>query len=245
MRAHLAKLPFSKLPFWDWSGEKTPLFVMIATAFHSRRSTMEVLCRHPWSSSTPIWGTHLHVPPSAHKKDIGHRGGSIPTTTRGCSPTPNFFQKSFRNPNPYWSRKKYGSTPPICTAARPPFVSLGLPGFQALKKGKPNSTPPICTALRLPFVRQYASHLYGSTFEKILHTGGWGHQKSAGKVPKIITSHDVLEPLKQVLSTSRDVIISGQICGSKLQRVFTLGDGCWLPPKKVPDSFSLLTKKLF
>ena len=30
---------------------------------------------------------------------------------------------------------------------------------------------------------------------------------------------------------SRDVIISGQICGSrsKLQRVFTVGDGCWPP----------------
>ena len=50
-------------------------------------------------------------------------------------------------------------------------------------------------------------------------------------MPKNITSHDVLEPLKQVLSASRDVIISGQICGSKLQRVFTLGDGCWLPTK--------------
>ena len=27
------------------------------------------------------------------------------------------------------------------------------------------------------------------------------------------------------------MFISGQICGSKLQRVFTLGDGCWLPIK--------------
>ena len=44
----------------------------------------------------------------------------------------------------------------------------------------------------------------------------------------MITSHDVLEPLKQVLSASRDVIVSGQICGSKLQKVFTLGDRCWL-----------------
>ena len=48
----------------------------------------------------------------------------------------------------------------------------------------------------------------------------------------MITSHDdVLEPLKQVLSASLDVIISGQIRGSKLQRVFTSGDGCWLPIK--------------
>ena len=45
---------------------------------------------------------------------------------------------------------------------------------------------------------------------------------------KLITSHDVLEPLKQALA-SRAMIISGQICGSKLQRVFTLGDRCWLP----------------
>ena len=48
-------------------------------------------------------------------------------------------------------------------------------------------------------------------------------------MPKIITSHEVLEPLKQALLASRDVIISDQIRGSKLQRVFTLGDGCWLP----------------
>ena len=83
-------------------------------------------------------------------------------------------QKSFGNPNPYWSRRKYGSTPPICTAVRPPFVLLDLPGGGglSLKKGKPNSTPPICTAVRLPFVRQYASHLYGNdAFEKIL--GVW------------------------------------------------------------------------
>ena len=84
-------------------------------------------------------------------------------------------QKSFGNPNPYSSRRKYSSTPPICTAVRPPFVSLDLPGFEALKKGKPNSTPPICTAVRLPFVLQYASHLYGSTFEKVLGVGVTGN----------------------------------------------------------------------
>ena len=48
-------------------------------------------------------------------------------------------------------------------------------------------------------------------------------QNLAQKMPKSITSHDVPEPLKQVLSASRDVIISGQVCGSKLQRVFTFG----------------------
>ena len=47
---------------------------------------------------------------------------------------------------------------------------------------------------------------------------------------KIISLHDVvLEPWKQALLASRDVIIFSQICVSKLQRVFTLGDGCWLP----------------
>ena len=34
--------------------------------------------------------------------------------------------------------------------------------------------PPICTAVRLPFVRQYAPHLYGSTFGKILGVGVTG-----------------------------------------------------------------------
>ena len=48
-------------------------------------------------------------------------------------------------------------------------------------------------------------------------------------MPKSISLHDVLEPLKQALLASRDVMISSQICGSNLQKVFTLGDGCWLP----------------
>ena len=48
------------------------------------------------------------------------------------------------------------------------------------------------------------------------------------KTPKIISVHDVWEPLKQVLWASRDVIISSQIFGSNVQRLFTLGDGCWL-----------------
>ena len=51
----------------------------------------------------------------------------------------------------------------------------------------------------------------------------------------MIIVHDVLEPLKQALLASRDVIISSQICGSKLQRVFTLGDGCWLPIHSAAD----------
>ena len=53
--------------------------------------------------------------------------------------------------------------------------------------------------------------------------------KFGQKMRKIISLHDVLEPLKQALLASRDVIISSQICTSNLQKVFTLGDGCWLP----------------
>ena len=53
--------------------------------------------------------------------------------------------------------------------------------------------------------------------------------KFGQKMPKISSLHDVLEPLKQALSASRDVVISSLICGSNLQKKFTLGDGCWLP----------------
>ena len=53
-------------------------------------------------------------------------------------------------------------------------------------------------------------------------------------MPKMISLHDVLEPLKQALLASRDVIISSQIRGSNLQKVFTLGDGCWLPIYRKP-----------
>ena len=38
-----------------------------------------------------------------------------------------------------------------------------------------------------------------------------------------------LEPLREALLASGDVIISSQIWGSELQRVFTLDDGCRLP----------------
>ena len=41
------------------------------------------------------------------------------------------------------------------------------------------------------------------------------------KMPRFIYLHDVLEPLKQALLASRDVIISSHICALKLQRVFT------------------------
>ena len=46
--------------------------------------------------------------------------------------------------------------------------------------------------------------------------------------------------LKQALWASRDVIISSQICVSKLQRFFKLGDGCWLP--KTPQTVTLQVK---
>ena len=59
-----------------------------------------------------------------------------------------------------YTSKLFGRTPPICIA--------GPSWLLSLQKEKPNSTPPICTAVRLPFVRQYASHWYGSTFEKVL-----------------------------------------------------------------------------
>ena len=52
---------------------------------------------------------------------------------------------------------------------------------------------------------------------------------SAQKLPETITSHDVLEPLKEALLASRDVIISSQNCGSNRRRLFTLSDACCLP----------------
>ena len=86
---------------------------------------------------------------------------------------------------------------------------------------------------------------------RILESWHWDRLKSAGSIhhvmwsfpakiwPNIAKTYHItwrpcwlLEPLKQVLSASRDVIISGQIYGSKLERVFTLGDGCWLPMKR-------------
>ena len=94
-------------------------------------------------------------------------------------------------------------TPPFA----PPFCGSQISSFFG-----------VCSALN----RQEASITWCDLFRP----------KFCQKMPKTITSHDVHEPLQQVLSASRDVIISGQICGSKLQRVFILGDGCWLPIEK-------------
>ena len=44
-------------------------------------------------------------------------------------------------------------------------------------------------------------------------------QELLGETPDMITSRDVLEPLKQALCASHDVILSSQIRGSKLQKV--------------------------
>ena len=64
------------------------------------------------------------------------------------------------------------------------------------------------------------------------------------KMPKIISLHDVLEPLNQALLASRDVVNSGRICGSTLQKVFTLGDGCWLPKNRFGHFFTLFPSGL-
>ena len=53
-------------------------------------------------------------------------------------------------------------------------------------------------------------------------------QGNAPKTPELIISHGILEPLKQELLASRNVVFSSQIHGSKLQRVFALCDECWL-----------------
>ena len=77
----------------------------------------------------------------------------------------------FRKPQPLqlvekvrqYTSNLYGSTPPICIAV--------LSWLLSFEEGKRCNTPPICTAVRLPFVRQYAPHLYGNTFGKILGVG--------------------------------------------------------------------------
>ena len=70
-------------------------------------------------------------------------------------------QKSFRNPNPYWSRRKYGNTPPLCTAVHPPFCIvvpcwlLSLEDTETQQYTSHFHCSPICTAVCLPKVRQY------------------------------------------------------------------------------------------
>ena len=60
---------------------------------------------------------------------------------------------------------------------------------------------------------------------------GWGLglAEKNPKKPKMITSHDDLEPLKQALCALRDVTILSQIAARTCKLFFTLGDGCRLP----------------
>ena len=95
---------------------------------------------------------------------------SLLMATNSCRSSCRYTSKSeeFQKPQPLLLSKKvlqctsnlYGRTPPIRIAG--PFWLLSFE-----KRG--NQT--VC----LPFARQTASHLYGSTFEKV--RGGWGHRK--------------------------------------------------------------------
>ena len=85
-----------------------------------------------------------------------------------CGPQPQYWIKFLdpwmgtvqEPPTRTTCLKSTGGTPPICTAIRPPFVTLCLAGFKALEKGKRRNTPqictgdtpPICTAARLPCI---------------------------------------------------------------------------------------------
>ena len=84
---------------------------------------------------------------------------------------------------------------------------------------------------RMPFLRE--SWSWSSSFSFSVMRASFRQEASitwcdlfrprfGQKVPKIISLHDVLEPLKQALLASRDVILSSQICGSNLQKVFTI-----------------------
>ena len=59
--------------------------------------------------------------------------------------------------------------------------------------------------------------------------GGGGFGRKHPSRDAIFSGQNLAKKCPKLLSASRDVIVFGQICGSKLQNVFTLGDGCWLP----------------
>ena len=69
------------------------------------------------------------------------------------------------------------------------------------------------------------------TFESAgsIHHVIFSGQNSARKTPTFITSHDVIEPLKQALLASRGV---NNFCPNlqlEVAEVSHIGDGCWLP----------------
>ena len=114
------------------------------------------------------------------------------------------------------------------------------PGLSSFKTRPTILNPPEQTAETWIFLREHAFSYRKMHClpEKCLFPQKIGRKHpsrdvifSGQKMRKIISLYDVLEPLKQALLASRDVIISSQICASNLQKVFTLGDGCWLPRK--------------
>ena len=62
---------------------------------------------------------------------------------------------------------------------------------------------------------------------------------------RIITAHEVLEPLKQALLASHDVMISSQIRDWKLHRAFTLRDRLRMPVFHVVSEFLFLLLGVF
>ena len=79
-----------------------------------------------------------------------------------------FHQKNVRNPNHHYFSKEYRNTPPDCIAIRLQFVLQYFWVPQRFEERDTVSTTPIGIAVHLPFVLQCASHLYRSTFGKIL-----------------------------------------------------------------------------
>ena len=65
-------------------------------------------------------------------------------------------------------------------------------------------------------------------------------QENGQKKPKFITSHDGLEPLKQALLASRDVIIFSEIAARTRRGLFTVGDECWLPTVAVKNQSPII-----
>ena len=90
------------------------------------------------------------------------------------TPPTRVLSEELQKPQPLLVSKKvlqytsnlYGSMPPICIAV--PSWLLSFKQRETQQYTSPN------IAIRLPFVLQYASHLYGSTFEKVQGVGVTG-----------------------------------------------------------------------